>query len=328
MTISVVIPVYNVKPYLERCVKSVLSQTYRYLEIIIVDDGSTDGSGELCDQIAVKDERIVVIHQENQGLSGARNTGILHSTGEYIMFLDSDDAWLLDDGLEQLMQANHSSLDLIVFKNIDFWNNDRIYHNEDYDIAHIKQLADAQNIFSYLVRTQALRISACFILVRRQILIDKDLFFAKSIISEDLNWSLHLWQHIQTVLLVNLEFYGYYHRNDSITNTTANTLYAYQSYDQIFSYWDEQCKRGCKNSEVIRIFMSDMWVSRGYSFYKLQASEKSAASAIMKRHANLLKYAKTRKSKCAAKLVSLFGVGGAVAVLSLYWRLRMIVIGY
>ena len=74
MKVSVIIPVYNVKPYLERCVSSVLMQTYKKLEVILVDDGSTDGSGDLCEELATADERIIVIHQENQGLSGARNT--------------------------------------------------------------------------------------------------------------------------------------------------------------------------------------------------------------------------------------------------------------
>jgi len=82
MKVSVVIPVYNVERYLERCVQSVLRQTYKDLEIILVDDGSTDGSGELCDKIAERDSRVRVIHQENQGLSGARNTGIHQATGE------------------------------------------------------------------------------------------------------------------------------------------------------------------------------------------------------------------------------------------------------
>ena len=91
MKVSVVIPVYNVRLYLERCVQSVLRQTYKDLEIILVDDGSKDDSGKLCDQLALSDQRIRVIHQENQGLSGARNTGIRQATGEYIIFLDSDD---------------------------------------------------------------------------------------------------------------------------------------------------------------------------------------------------------------------------------------------
>ena len=120
MKVSVVIPVYNVKPYLERCVQSVLRQTYKELDSILVDDGSTDGSGELCDKIAERDLRVRVIHQENQGLSGARNTGIHQATGEYVIFMDSDDEWLLDDGLETLLHSGRGN-DLIVFKNADIW---------------------------------------------------------------------------------------------------------------------------------------------------------------------------------------------------------------
>lgn len=89
--ISIIVPVYKVEPYLGTCLESVLSQTYQNLEIILVDDGSPDQCGTICDQYALKDNRIRVIHQENQGLSGARNTGIDLVTGEYITFIDSDD---------------------------------------------------------------------------------------------------------------------------------------------------------------------------------------------------------------------------------------------
>ena len=84
--ISVIIPVYNVKPYLQMCAETVFAQTFRNLEIIFVDDGSTDGSGELCDELARKDPRVRVIHQENGGLSDARNTGIMASTGAFLFF--------------------------------------------------------------------------------------------------------------------------------------------------------------------------------------------------------------------------------------------------
>lgn len=89
--ISIVLPVYNVKPYLEKCVNSVCKQTYKELEIILVDDGSTDGCSELCDELGKRDTRIVVIHKENGGLSDARNAGTLRATGEYISYVDSDD---------------------------------------------------------------------------------------------------------------------------------------------------------------------------------------------------------------------------------------------
>ncbi len=89
--ISVILPIYNVAAYLERCVESILSQTYGNLEIILVDDGSTDDCGKICDSYAKKDSRIVVIHKKNGGLSDARNAGIEIAKGEYITFVDSDD---------------------------------------------------------------------------------------------------------------------------------------------------------------------------------------------------------------------------------------------
>lgn len=102
-TISVIIPVYNVSPFLERCVTSVLDQTYRNIEIILVDDGSTDDSGLICDNYGKSDNRIKVIHQNNMGLSGARNTGINIASGRYIIFCDSDD-YLKTDALEKMLK--------------------------------------------------------------------------------------------------------------------------------------------------------------------------------------------------------------------------------
>lgn len=91
--ISVIVPVYNVKEFLDSCIQSIVRQTYRNLEIILIDDGSIDGSGELCDEWATKDDRILVIHSENRGVSHARNLGLDKASGEVIGFVDSDD-WL------------------------------------------------------------------------------------------------------------------------------------------------------------------------------------------------------------------------------------------
>lgn len=89
--ISVIIPVYNVEPYLKKCLDSVVAQTYKEIEIILVDDGSTDGSGLICDEYAARDKRIKVIHKQNGGLSDARNVGLERCGGRYVTFIDSDD---------------------------------------------------------------------------------------------------------------------------------------------------------------------------------------------------------------------------------------------
>ena len=89
---SVIVPVYNVELYLDECVNSILKQTYKNLEIILVDDGSKDNSGKICDQYKERDSRVTVIHKENGGLSDARNAGLTVATGEYVLFVDSDEA--------------------------------------------------------------------------------------------------------------------------------------------------------------------------------------------------------------------------------------------
>ena len=102
--VSVIIPVYEVEPYLSRCIRSVMAQLYERLEIILVDDGSLDRSGIMCDDYADEDSRIIVVHQNNLGLSGARNTGINKCTGDYVMFVDSDD-WIEPDMVKVMVDA-------------------------------------------------------------------------------------------------------------------------------------------------------------------------------------------------------------------------------
>ncbi len=112
--VSVIVPVYNVLPYLGQCVTSILDQSYPRLELILVDDGSTDGSGELCDNWGKRDSRVRVIHQENRGLSGARNTGLDQACGEYVCFVDSDD-YVHRDMLRTLMsKARAEDADIVL----------------------------------------------------------------------------------------------------------------------------------------------------------------------------------------------------------------------
>ena len=113
--VSVIVPIFNTEKYLRRCVDSVLTQTYPNLELILINDGSTDSSGELIDQIAMMDARVRVVHQVNSGVSVARNNGVLISNGDYVYFLDSDD-WLEREMIESCVRAiNENELDVVFF---------------------------------------------------------------------------------------------------------------------------------------------------------------------------------------------------------------------
>lgn len=113
--VTVVVPIYNVEKYLERCLSSIVNQTYADLEILLIDDGSTDGCPQICDRFAAQDSRIRVIHKENAGLGMARNTGIDHATGEYICFFDSDDYVEPDTVAVCVAAAAEHGADMVVF---------------------------------------------------------------------------------------------------------------------------------------------------------------------------------------------------------------------
>ncbi len=113
--ISVVVPVYNVEKYLDKCIKSIVDQTYANLEVILVDDGSTDSSGRICDKYAESDKRVHVLHQKNGGRSAARNAGMDRASGDYLMFVDGDD-WIDDNCLEEVYRFFENKTEMVVFR--------------------------------------------------------------------------------------------------------------------------------------------------------------------------------------------------------------------
>ncbi len=127
--VSVIIPVYNVLPFLVETLDSVINQTYTNLEIIIIDDGSTDGSGDICDEYAIKDRRIHVIHQKNEGLSVARNKGLEIMSGQAVVFLDSDDAYHPNFIREMISSLLRESVDLVVCKFTTHETTGKMRHN-------------------------------------------------------------------------------------------------------------------------------------------------------------------------------------------------------
>ena len=117
--ISIVVPVYNSKVYLKQCLDSIIAQTYRNLEVLLIDDGSTDGSGEICDQYAAQDKRIRVFYNTNHGVSYSRNCGIQAAHGKYVLFIDSDD--MVNDGYVEALMEHADQYDLCVASLKDVW---------------------------------------------------------------------------------------------------------------------------------------------------------------------------------------------------------------
>ena len=131
-TISVIVPVYRVEEFLDKCIKSIVNQTYHNLQIILVDDGSPDFCGEICENWAKVDDRIIVIHKENGGLSDARNAGLAIATGDYIAFVDSDD-WIEPRMYEVMLSIiKKERADIVACGFIDTYSQKSITHSYPY----------------------------------------------------------------------------------------------------------------------------------------------------------------------------------------------------
>lgn len=189
--ISVIIPVYNVEPYLRECIDSVLAQDYRNLEIICVNDGSTDNSPEILEEYKKKDNSIIIINQENAGLSAARNTGLKASRGEYVYFLDSDDLIKPEAMGELLNLARDNSLDILQFDSELFFEDESVksefselekYYHRRREYASVRT---GHQLYSLMSAAGDYRPNAVLQFFRRNFLKDNDLWFFEGILHED-----------------------------------------------------------------------------------------------------------------------------------------------
>ena len=215
--ISVIVPVYNVEEYLEECLESIQKQTYSNIEVILVNDGSTDRSKEICEQYCEKDSRFKLVNQENKGLSGARNRGMLESKGEFISFVDSDDV-LKEDMLEQLIkQMTSEDIDIV-----ECW-----YTNEKQELGlttpkNVKIIfqGNSKEALVSLCRDNIVRLNAVAKLFRRQVIINFP--FLEGLFYEDVYGGIGILKNIRKMVKINYIGYYYRVRQGSIMNREFN----------------------------------------------------------------------------------------------------------
>lgn len=220
MKISVIIPIYNVVFYLQECVNSVIKQTYKNLEIILVDDGSTDECPNICDTYAKQYSNVKVVHKQNGGLSDARNVGILNSTGDYLLFLDADDFWKDSTAVQSLVdRINLTHADLLNYSYIKYYEDLKKYINYFEDMEPLPLEFNKLESIQYLLNNNLYIASACNKLIKKSLFEDGNLYFVKGIYSEDIDWCLRLLIKAESVDFICENFYCYRQRSGSISHT-------------------------------------------------------------------------------------------------------------
>lgn len=212
--ISVIVPVYNVKKYLPRCVDSILSQTFKDFELLLIDDGSTDGSGDICDNYATNDNRIKVFHKPNEGISATRNFGIGHANGMYIQFVDGDD-WIEPDMFGQMLAiADNTNADIVgcnFFIDFDYCRNEiNCYHELKEDFVR-EVISDHWGV-------------VWKILVKKGLYIDNSIRFPSGINGgEDYVVCVELSVSAKRIRCINKPLYHY---NRSVNNNSIMSSYS------------------------------------------------------------------------------------------------------
>lgn len=306
--ISIIVPVYNVEKYLSECIESVLN--YKGVEVILVDDGSTDNSGEICDKYASKNKNIIVIHQKNKGLSGARNSGIKKATGDYLMFVDSDDLLIPNINLDAITKEN---ADIIVYKWKYFYEDSNLYKSfQDYD--DYSELNYFETI-DKMIQTGQISISACNKIVKRSLIIDNDLFFKEGLLSEDIDWSLRLYLVAETISVKNEEIYIYrQNREGSITNTKTK-----QAVDSLFYIINKWYSYNYPNDSIKNAYYC--YLAYWYLILLTTIDQKEDKEKAAK-YRDLLKYNENYKVKKTTTLMKFFGAKATVLLLKLYRQLH------
>ena len=237
--ISVIIPVHNVERFLRRCLDSVLGQTYKNLEIILVDDGSTDGSGKICDEYAANDNRVWVFHNANQGVSAARNCGLDNATGEYIAFVDSDD-YIEPDMIERLytgMIDNGATYSACGFNCVGI--NDTVLSFHTVDKLHIYSGIDALHQHYLNPNSKENFVMVCGKLFQRKIF--ENLRFCQGLLFEDIQIMPYILLSSEKVVIIPYVGYHYVRNNESITNKN-DIQHKERLYNDSFKIWGDHLK--------------------------------------------------------------------------------------
>ena len=278
--VSVVVPVYNAEKYIKTCVNSIRNQSYKNLEIILIDDGATDNSPQICDEFQREDARIRVIHKENEGAGKSRNRGIENATGDYILFVDSDD-YIKSTLVEKCVKAADASKAAIVMFGVENVTEDEnligyiVPYSDQYVFLNEevteKFLPDV--IFSDNKGKRNIEMPACMANLYSMDIIRKISWHfesEKEYLSEDFYSLLKIYKHIQRVSVLNEALYCYRHGHESLSSSSR-----LMNYKEIKKYYN-QCVLLCRelgyNDKVLRS-ISEPYLSFVITCLKLTARQ-------------------------------------------------------
>jgi len=317
--ISFIVPVYNVEAYLEECVRSIAEQMTEACELILVDDGSTDGSGAVCDRYAQQRTDVIVIHQPNRGHSAARNAGLDKASGEYVAFVDSDD-YIAAGSVGALLEAARGGVDICFLKACKFFPDGSTQDLGDGVFRDCVHQKSREAVLKYLASRPKYPGSACTKLFRREFLQQHALRFPTDLLhGEDLSLCLEALTAAQTFDALDAPYY-YYRQNRPGSVTTKvgkKSFFDLAAFVKKYGKPARDDVQSCALAFVAYEYSILLW-----QYSLLPKDAKSEAMQFLRAYRWVLKHGASRKLRVIRKAVSVLGIGGVSRLLAFYMARR------
>ena len=321
--VSIVIPVYNVELWLNKCIDSLISQSYKNIEILLINDGSTDRSGEICDEYSKKDSRIKVIHISNNGQSVARNKGLDISKGEYVLFIDSDD-YLCDREIigKFVNILNNSKCDFIYTSYCRFNDGNE---NEITEILPInltnKDIENklGKNILSDLIIQNSFHHAPYLKVCRRDFILKNNLYFREGYYHEDVEWSFKVFYYAKKIVIYNEPWYKRRMRDNSTITSKDEKSICKKLCDrliisnELIKFFEEQNTSNIIIDDLVRMYWGDLMVTRNI---KEGDNIKKCIDVIFSTR-SVLEKSQVKKYLIGSRLIKYWGVKNFINLLRL-----------
>ena len=324
--VSIIVPVYNVEQYLNVCVESAL-KLKTHIEIILVDDGSTDNSGKICDALAESNHNVHVFHQSNQGLSAARNRGIKEASGDFVLFLDSDD--FLDPSetdlmLSELKPETEALLGLYnnYYADLDLYEKEKcegfLKFSHDTPTDDFLSVVPQDGDSCYMI--------ACRFIVKKELITENDLFFVEGIYHEDEEWTQRLLCTVESVRICHRYFYQYRQTREGAITSAVTPKHIFDTFKIMHSTEQLLTKLplGSKKSEYLKSRMAALFLSNTIHLNVLKDEERVSALKELTCFKDYCLNSLNGKIGTPAKiLIKLFGLRVACRMLGTAYKLKV-----